>query len=96
MQLITSAILLGAGAGLVAAHPAVPSRASEAELSKRATCTFTSAASAIAGKKSCSAIVLSNIVVPAGTTLDMTGLTAGTTVTFSVRSEKFPYIMKTN
>lgn len=49
-------------------------------LEKRATCTFTSAASAIASKKACSTIVLSNIAVPAGTTLDMTGLADGTHV----------------
>ncbi|KUJ08968.1 endopolygalacturonase [Mollisia scopiformis] len=50
---------------------------------KRATCTFTAAAAAIASKKSCSQITLSNIAVPAGTTLDLTGLASGTEVIFS-------------
>ncbi|KAL9062696.1 MAG: hypothetical protein Q9157_008708, partial [Trypethelium eluteriae] len=45
-------------------------------------CTFTSASAAISGKASCSSIVLSGITVPAGTTLDMTDLKEGTTVTF--------------
>ncbi|KAF2224140.1 the polygalacturonase [Elsinoe ampelina] len=48
----------------------------------RASCTFTDAKTAIARKGSCTAIVLNGIVVPAGTTLDMTGLKSGTTVTF--------------
>lgn len=45
-------------------------------------CTFTDADSAISGKADCTSIILSGIVVPAGTTLDMTDLTDGTTVTF--------------
>ena len=45
-------------------------------------CTFTSASAAISGKKSCTSITLSGITVPAGTTLDMTDLTDGTTVSF--------------
>ncbi|KAJ5488542.1 Polygalacturonase, partial [Penicillium diatomitis] len=45
-------------------------------------CTFPSAASTIAGKASCPSIVLDNIAVPAGENLDLTGLTAGTKVTF--------------
>jgi polygalacturonase len=70
---ILSTVLLGAGA-LVSAVP----------LEERAaSCTFTTAAAAIAGKASCSTITLSNIVVPAGTTLDLTKLTTGTTVIFS-------------
>ncbi|KAG8625366.1 hypothetical protein KVT40_007117 [Elsinoe batatas] len=48
----------------------------------RASCTFTDAKTAIAQKGSCTAIVLNGITVPAGTTLDMTGLKSGTTVTF--------------
>lgn len=46
-------------------------------------CTFTDAASAISGKKSCTTIVLQDITVPAGTTLDMTDLEDGTTVVFA-------------
>jgi galacturan 1,4-alpha-galacturonidase len=52
-------------------------------LTGRASCTFTDAASAIKGKTSCSSITLSGITVPAGTTLDLTGLNSGTTVTFT-------------
>ncbi|SJX62708.1 probable PGU1-Endo-polygalacturonase [Sporisorium reilianum f. sp. reilianum] len=48
-----------------------------------ASCTFTDAASAKAGKRSCSTITLSNIKVPAGETLDLTRLNAGTQVIFS-------------
>ncbi|KAF1842973.1 glycoside hydrolase family 28 protein [Cucurbitaria berberidis CBS 394.84] len=68
-----SSLLIGAGA-LVSAAPA--------GLDARAGCTFTDAASAIKGKAACSAIILKGIVVPAGTTLDLTGLKAGTSVTF--------------
>ncbi|KAI4599111.1 glycoside hydrolase 28 protein [Pestalotiopsis sp. 9143b] len=50
--------------------------------SSGSTCTFTDAAAASASKTSCSDIVLSGITVPAGETLDLTGLNSGTTVTF--------------
>jgi hypothetical protein len=69
--MFSSLILLS---GLVAstfAHPTVEPRAS---------CTFTDAASAIKNKGSCSTIVLNNIAVPAGTTLDLTKLKDGTHV----------------
>jgi polygalacturonase len=71
-----STVLLSAGA-LVAAAPTSQS------LEQRASCTFTTAAAAIGGKAACSTITLSNIAVPAGTTLDLTKLTSGTTVIFS-------------
>ncbi|CAD6440441.1 43ce29d6-2ad0-4120-85a4-98f414027884 [Sclerotinia trifoliorum] len=58
-----------------------PSFASE-DLDKRAACTFTSAATAIAQKAGCSSITLNSIAVPAGTTLDLTGLATGTKVIF--------------
>lgn len=45
-------------------------------------CTFTDVDSAVSGKADCTDIILSGIEVPAGTTLDMTDLTDGTTVTF--------------
>ncbi|KAI1800845.1 glycoside hydrolase family 28 protein [Daldinia bambusicola] len=52
-------------------------------LTERAgTCTFTSIDTIASKKKSCSNIVLSGITVPAGKTLDLTGLSDGTTVTF--------------
>ncbi|PYI02723.1 polygalacturonase precursor [Aspergillus sclerotiicarbonarius CBS 121057] len=63
---------LAAGATLAAASP----------IEARGSCTFTSAAAAKAGKTGCSTIVLDNIEVPAGTTLDLTGLTSGTHVIF--------------
>lgn len=76
-----SALLLGAGA-LVSAAPAP----TPTELKPRAaSCTFsgtTGAAAAIQSKASCSTIVLNNVIVPAGTTLDLTKLNSGTTVTF--------------
>ncbi len=57
--------------------------ASGASAAPAASCTFTDAASAKAGKGSCSIITLSNIKVPAGQTLDLTGLKDGTRVVFS-------------
>ncbi|RDW57618.1 polygalacturonase 2 [Coleophoma cylindrospora] len=69
----TLAGLLGSAA-LVAAAPTA--------LEQRAACTFTTAAAAKAGKTGCASITLSSIAVPAGTTLDLTGLTAGTKVIF--------------
>lgn len=62
----------------VNAAPSVP-----AQDARAASCTFTTAASAISGKGSCTTITLSNIAVPAGTTLDLTGLKDGTKVIFS-------------
>jgi polygalacturonase len=68
-----TSLLLGAGA-LVSAAPS--------SLDTRASCTFTDAAAAIKGKASCTAIVIKDMTVPAGTTLDLTKLKSGTTVTF--------------
>ena len=51
-------------------------------LVERASCTFTDAAAAIASKKACSTITLNSVVVPAGTTLDLTGLADGTKVSY--------------
>ena len=73
MVAIKASLLLGAGT-LVSAVPT--------GLDARASCTFSDAASAIKGKTSCTAIVLNNIAVPAGTTLDLTKLQDGTSVTF--------------
>lgn len=66
-----SSLLLGAGALASAAPTALETRAS---------CTFSDAAAAIKGKTSCSAIVIKDMTVPAGTTLDLTKLKDGTTV----------------
>lgn len=62
-------------AGFAASALAYP-----ASLEARAGCTFTDAASAIKGKAGCSTIILNNIAVPAGTTLDLTKLKDGTHV----------------
>ncbi|KAK5115346.1 Polygalacturonase 1 [Meristemomyces frigidus] len=61
------------------AHPHFEKRAASSS------CTFSGATGAAAvakAKSSCSAIVLSSLQVPAGKTLDLTGLKTGTTVTF--------------
>ncbi|KAJ5187778.1 hypothetical protein N7449_010772 [Penicillium cf. viridicatum] len=73
------------GATAVNAAPAAEANVGTSLLAPRASCTFsgtTGAAAAIKGKTSCSTITLSNVVVPAGTTLDLTGLKTGTTVIF--------------
>jgi polygalacturonase len=72
-------ICAGLAASLVAAAPA-PSRVSELVKKSSSTCTFTSAASASESKSSCSTIVLQDIEVPAGETLDLTDLNDGTKV----------------
>ncbi|KAJ5194125.1 Glycoside hydrolase family 28 [Penicillium cf. griseofulvum] len=77
----TSFISMLALGAVVSAAPA-PSRVSEIVERSSSTCTFNSAASAIASKKSCSTIVLDNIAVPAGKTLDLSNLKEGTKVIF--------------
>ncbi|KAF2154988.1 glycoside hydrolase family 28 protein [Myriangium duriaei CBS 260.36] len=74
-----SILLSALVAGLATAAPAKDTVSKAAA----ASCTFTDAATAIKNKASCTAITLSGIKVPAGTTLDMTGLKTGTTVTFT-------------
>ncbi|PWN47943.1 endopolygalacturonase precursor [Violaceomyces palustris] len=81
-MVLLSNLILGAGA-LMASPSLVSSSVIRGNLEPRASCTFTDAATAIAQKKSCSTITLSNIAVPAGTTLDLTGLNSGTSVVFS-------------
>lgn len=73
----SSISLLALGATLASAAPS-PSRVTQ--LKRASTCTFTSAASASASKKACSEIVLDNIAVPAGETLDLSNLATGTKV----------------
>ncbi|KAJ5203278.1 hypothetical protein N7449_005357 [Penicillium cf. viridicatum] len=76
------------GAAAVNAAPAIAPEAdalSSSLLAPRASCTFSGssgAANAIKNKKSCSTITLNSVTVPAGTTLDLTGLNSGTTVVF--------------
>ena len=78
-------VLLGISIVLVNAVPApvptTPAQLVDRTIEDRASsCTFTAASAASASKKSCSTIVLSNIAVPSGVTLDMTGLNSGTHV----------------
>lgn len=70
---------------LVLAVLATTATASPTNIAARASCTFTDAATAIKQKGTCSTINLSNIVVPAGQTLDLTGLKDQT----QVRSQHF-------
>ncbi|KAF3393310.1 Polygalacturonase 2, partial [Talaromyces pinophilus] len=71
--------------GLVQAVPA-PAPTTPPKLSERASsCTFSGsqgAASASKSKTSCSTIILSDVAVPSGTTLDLTDLNDGTSVIF--------------
>ncbi|KAF4944838.1 hypothetical protein FSARC_14570 [Fusarium sarcochroum] len=71
--MFSSIIMLG---GLAASTLALPT------LETRASCTFTDAATAIKNKAGCATIILNNIAVPAGTTLDLTKLKDNTHVIF--------------
>lgn len=73
------------GATAINAAPAAEPDLGTSLLASRDACTFSGAsgaADAIKGKKSCSTITLNNVEVPAGTTLDLTGLKTGTTVSY--------------
>jgi polygalacturonase len=83
-QLVNVLGFMLSAAALVSAVP-TPTAAPEfnpALLAKRASCTFTAASAASASKKNCATIVLDNIAVPSGVTLDLTSLTSGTHVIF--------------
>ncbi|KAF7893073.1 uncharacterized protein EAF02_000611 [Botrytis sinoallii] len=87
MVKLSVCLLLGGFSALASALPAAaPVPTAAPDLDKRATtCTFSGsggASSASKSKTSCSTIVLSALAVPSGTTLDLTGLTEGTTVIF--------------
>ncbi|KAH7361353.1 polygalacturonase [Pyrenochaeta sp. MPI-SDFR-AT-0127] len=89
MVALTLGILVSS---LVASAVAIPAPepqitpAPKPEIAKRATsCTFSGSAGAASASKSatsCATIVLSNVAVPSGTTLDLSGLADGTTVIF--------------
>ncbi|KAK4897851.1 hypothetical protein LTR27_004623 [Elasticomyces elasticus] len=86
-SVILSVALALCSTGVVAVPaPQVTAAPLAADLAKRATsCTFSGAAGAAAASKSkasCVTIVLSSVAVPSGTTLDLTGLKAGTHVVF--------------
>jgi Flp pilus assembly protein CpaB len=74
VQISTLLSLVAASASIVAAAPAAaPAPTAAPDLAKRATCTFSGsngAAQASKSKASCATIVLSNVAVPSGTTLD--------------------------
>ncbi|GLI81382.1 hypothetical protein PoHVEF18_009761 [Penicillium ochrochloron] len=72
-----SMVVLGA-----ALASAAPTRVSSLVKRASSSCTFNSAASASASAKSCSTVVLDNIEVPAGETLDLSDLESGTKVIF--------------
>lgn len=76
-------LVLSTASILVSASPmpvptAAPDLTNAAALHKRTSCTFTAASAASKSKASCATIVLDGITVPSGTTLDLTGLTSGT------------------
>ncbi|KAK3640917.1 Polygalacturonase 1 [Elasticomyces elasticus] len=86
-SVILSVALALCSTGVVAVPaPQVTTAPLAADLAKRATsCTFSGVAGAAAASKSkasCATIVLSSVAVPSGTTLDLTGLKAGTHVVF--------------
>lgn len=80
------ASLLGSAASVLALPAPAPAPTAAAKLQNRAaSCTFSGssgAASASASKSSCATIVLSDVAVPSGTTLDLTDLEDDTTVIF--------------
>ncbi|KAH8585650.1 putative extracellular polygalacturonase [Bisporella sp. PMI_857] len=81
----TSAIAAALVATSVLAAPSAPQITPAASLEKRASCTFsgsTGASLASKSKASCATIVLSNVAVPSGTTLDLTKLNDNTQVIF--------------
>lgn len=80
--LAIASVLGSAASALALPAPAVTPAAS---LEKRTSCTFSGsdgAASASESKKDCATIVISAVVVPSGTTLDLTDLADNTVVTF--------------
>jgi polygalacturonase len=83
MHLLSFSILLALVAELALAAPA-PTFAAKVE-NRANTCTFSGssgASLASISKTSCATIVLSNVAVPSGKTLDLTDLSSGTTVIF--------------
>jgi len=79
--------ILALGASIVAAapqpQPDVAAILEGRQMNSLGICSFNSAATAMAQKKNCTTIILNGINVPAMTTLDMTGLKAGTKVCLS-------------
>jgi polygalacturonase len=86
VHFLTALGLALSSASLFVSATPVPTTAPDpknaAVLGKRASCTFTAASAASASKASCATIVLDNIAVPSGVTLDLTDLTSDTHVLF--------------
>lgn len=88
----TLGLVLSVASVFVSANPIPtppPDLKNAVALQKRASCTFTAASAASKSKKDCGTIVLDNIAVPSGTTLDLTDLESGTHA-----SLRFPYIIE--
>ncbi|KAJ5510492.1 Glycoside hydrolase family 28 [Penicillium expansum] len=86
-MILTRSVVLGLlGSTSLALASPVAELAEGSRLTPRGSaCSYSGAsgaAAAIAGKAGCSSITLNNVVVPAGTTLDLTGLASGTKVIF--------------
>ncbi|KAF7719511.1 Polygalacturonase [Penicillium ucsense] len=85
-QAITSLLVASLALGALASPVAEPAITAAPSLAKRATsCTFSGSSGAAAASKSqtaCSTIILSNVAVPSGTTLDLSKLADDTTVIF--------------
>lgn len=97
-----ASVLLAALVGSAIASPAAPPTVTQApDLDKRvdiepravtSTCTFsgaTGAAAASASKTLCATIILSNVAVPSGVPLDLSGLNDNTHVRFSPQYAHF-------
>lgn len=92
--MVLSLKLCLAGLASAAAVQAIPNTIPELDIistssleERASSCTFSGAngaAAAIKAKTTCSTIVLSSVAVPAGTTLDLTGLKQGTTVSSDI------------
>lgn len=82
MQFLSIAALT---ASLAASAVAAPAATATTPIKRASSCTFSGADGAAAATKSqaaCATMILSNIAVPAGTTLDLSKLADGTTVIF--------------
>lgn len=85
MLILTRSVVLGllGSRSLALASPAAELAEGDRLSPRGSACSYSGvngAAAAIAGKAGCVSITLNNVVVPAGTTLDLTGLATGTKV----------------
>lgn len=84
--------LMALAATLVSAAPLTPTPSRTLERRGGSSCTFTSAASASASAGDCSVVTLRNIAVPAGESLELNNLKAGTQVRFLAYTTHACYI----